>query len=66
MILKAIEEFNIDPNESILIGDKATDIEAALRANIKWKILLDPENRENPENADLVIDDLNELTQLSK
>jgi len=38
MILKAIKEFNIDPLESILIGDNDTDIKAGESANIKRKI----------------------------
>ena len=35
MFLKAINEFNIDPKESIAIGDKLTDLEAAYSAGIK-------------------------------
>lgn len=38
MILKAIKEFNIDPLESILIGDNDTDIEAGKSANINKRI----------------------------
>ena len=38
MILKAIKEFNIDPLESILIGDNDTDIEAGESANINKRI----------------------------
>ena len=34
MILKAIEEFNIDPRQSIMIGDKESDIKAAENAII--------------------------------
>ena len=40
MLLKAIEEFNIDPKKSIMIGDKESDMEAAMRADISIKILL--------------------------
>jgi D-glycero-D-manno-heptose 1,7-bisphosphate phosphatase len=40
MILKAIEEFNIDPANSIMIGDKETDIEAAEAAKIGRKFLV--------------------------
>ena len=39
MILKAIEEFNIAPQQSILIGDKKSDIEAGSRAKISDLIL---------------------------
>jgi D-glycero-D-manno-heptose 1,7-bisphosphate phosphatase len=40
MILKAIEEFNIDPTNSIIFGDKETDIEAAESAKIGRKFLV--------------------------
>ncbi len=46
MILKAIEEFNIDPQESLIIGDKETDIEAAQKAKIAQQFLVQ-------ESADL-------------
>ncbi len=35
MFLKAIKEFNIDPNQSVAIGDKMSDLEAAHEAGIK-------------------------------
>ena len=34
MILKALKEFDIDPQKSFLIGDKPSDIEAAKNANL--------------------------------
>jgi len=34
MILQAIEEFNLDISECVLIGDKDTDLEAGRRAGI--------------------------------
>lgn len=40
MILQAKEEFNINLAESILIGDKETDIEAGINAGIKKNILV--------------------------
>lgn len=39
MLLKAIEEFNIDPEKSIMIGDKETDMMAADNAKIGSKKL---------------------------
>jgi D-glycero-D-manno-heptose 1,7-bisphosphate phosphatase len=39
MLLKAIEEFNICPFDSILIGDKKSDIIAGQNANIQTCIL---------------------------
>lgn len=44
MLLKAIDKFNIDPKESIMIGNKESDIEAGKRSNIKNNILLDNNN----------------------
>ena len=40
MILKAIEEFNIDPRQSIMIGDKESDLMAAKSANIESQYLV--------------------------
>lgn len=40
MINKAIKEFNIDPNKSIIIGDKITDIKAGINAGIKRRYLI--------------------------
>ena len=40
MILKAVQEFNIDLSQSILIGDSVTDIQAANAAGVKTAILL--------------------------
>ena len=37
---KAIEEFSIDVNKSIMIGDKITDVEAAYNVKIKKRILI--------------------------
>lgn len=40
MLLRAINEFNIDANCSILIGDKATDIQAGMAAGVGTNIYL--------------------------
>jgi D,D-heptose 1,7-bisphosphate phosphatase len=47
MLLKAIKEFNIDPRESILIGDKESDVLAAKNAQIKEKVYLKHNNINN-------------------
>lgn len=39
MILDAINEFSIDPEKSVLIGDKKSDIVAANRANVFYTYL---------------------------
>lgn len=41
MLLKAMNEFNIDPKSSIMIGDKETDIEAGKRSGISKNYLFD-------------------------
>jgi len=44
MILKAQEEFNMDLSESILIGDKVSDIKAGETAGIGCNILMESSN----------------------
>lgn len=44
MILKAIEEFNIDPEMSLIIGDKETDMQAGNAAKISKKFLVTQNN----------------------
>ncbi len=41
MLMKAIDDFNLDSNESILIGDKESDIEAAKSAKIGNSVIFD-------------------------
>lgn len=41
MFLKAIEEFNIEPKNSLMIGDKESDIEAALKAGVGSRFLIE-------------------------
>ncbi|MGZ3874473.1 MAG: D-glycero-beta-D-manno-heptose 1,7-bisphosphate 7-phosphatase [Mucilaginibacter sp.] len=43
MILDAIKDFDIDPSQSLLIGDKQSDLEAGRAAGIK-KLILVPKN----------------------
>ena len=40
MILKAIKEYNIDPENSVLIGDKESDIRAGVNAHIGKNIYI--------------------------
>lgn len=39
MILQAQQDFNLDLNQSILIGDKRSDIQAGIAAGVKCNIL---------------------------
>ena len=47
MILTAKNEFNINLNESILIGDKGSDIQAGLNAGIGKNFLFTPKQGKN-------------------
>jgi D-glycero-D-manno-heptose 1,7-bisphosphate phosphatase len=40
MLLQAIQEFDLDPGKSMMIGDRETDMQAAEAAGIGRKILL--------------------------
>jgi D-glycero-D-manno-heptose 1,7-bisphosphate phosphatase len=40
MLLQAINQHNLSPNNSIMIGDKAPDMQAAIAAGIKHKYLV--------------------------
>ena len=44
MINDAINDYNIDPQASIFIGDKLTDMVAASRAKVRCKLLLNDKN----------------------
>lgn len=45
LILKAIRDHQINPSDSFIIGDRATDVKAGSLAKVK-SILLDPDNLE--------------------
>lgn len=47
MILRATNEFNIDLAQSILIGDKNSDVEAGIRAGVRCNLLFDSSAAEN-------------------
>ena len=53
MLLEAIEDYNINPGESFLIGDKMSDLEAGLNAGIGCNLFLTDKVCENslPENC---------------
>lgn len=53
MLLQAIEDFNIDVKSSWMIGDKQTDIEAALGAGVTNTILL------GKTGVNLILDTIN-------
>lgn len=66
MILKAAKDLDIDLSNSLLIGDKESDIEAGLRAGIGLNILLRHEKIPQPHQtkANKIINVLAEAVQL--
>ena len=54
MILKAEKDHNIDLSESIMIGDKISDIQAGVAAGIKKNILFDPSNKDATEKSYII------------
>ena len=55
MIIKAREEFGIDLANSIIVGDRESDIEAGINAGIKTKILFRPKYPNEKTKADFVV-----------
>ena len=54
MFLKAIKEFDIDPNSSVAIGDKMSDLEAANKAGIKTLIFKKTRYEEYPVDFEYI------------
>lgn len=63
MLLEAIEKYQIDPNHSMMIGDKSSDMQAAKTANIAQRIFfsLQSPSADNPYTAHI-----DALTQAKK
>jgi D-glycero-D-manno-heptose 1,7-bisphosphate phosphatase len=55
MIEKTLEKYDIDLEESILVGDKVSDVQAGFNAGIKHLVLLDSKyiSAENHEKIDV-------------
>lgn len=68
MILQAREEFEINLAESILIGDKESDIEAGINAGIKTNILVRSGHKinETSTKANLVIDSIKDAVKIEE
>ena len=58
MIKNSCKEFNIDLENSWLIGDKLSDIQTAINANIKNYILIN-NKKENIPTANSLFDTIN-------
>jgi D-glycero-D-manno-heptose 1,7-bisphosphate phosphatase len=58
MLLQAQEEFAIDLEHSIIIGDKERDIEAGLNAGLKETYLFDPDQTVSSSKASKIVSTL--------
>lgn len=61
MILEAKKEFDIDLENSILVGDKERDIEAALTSGIKESYLFDEKGIYKKSKATKIVSSLKEI-----
>ncbi|HEY7865081.1 MAG TPA: D-glycero-beta-D-manno-heptose 1,7-bisphosphate 7-phosphatase [Psychromonas sp.] len=67
MLMNAIADLGIDPSQSILVGDKVSDIQAGLAAGIKTNYLVRTGKTitaEGEKIATAVFDDLNSIVEL--
>jgi len=62
MINTAVTKYNIKVEESFFIGDKISDMQAAIAAGVKNKFLL---TDSNPENNELDINVISNISQFS-
>lgn len=66
MLMNAIADLDIDPSQSILVGDKVSDIQAGLAAGIKTNYLVRTGKTitaEGEKIATAVFDDLNSIVE---
>lgn len=66
MLLNAIKDLDIDVTDSILVGDKVSDIQAGIAAGVKYKYLVKTGKeitKEGEKLADAVFEDLASLVE---
>lgn len=69
MLLQAMREFGIDPALSLMVGDKAADMQAAAAAGVGRKILVQSGQElssDDLQSADLVWDSLADVAQITE
>jgi len=66
MILQAATEFDINLAESILIGDKESDIAAGINAGVKMNILVKSGHKIDEQNtkASLVLESIKDIINI--
>jgi D-glycero-D-manno-heptose 1,7-bisphosphate phosphatase len=65
MILRAAREHDLDLSTSWMIGDRESDMEAARRAGVARRVLIDPNRLDGPasDSADMIFSSLVEATR---
>ncbi|MCG6202722.1 D-glycero-beta-D-manno-heptose 1,7-bisphosphate 7-phosphatase [Psychromonas antarctica] len=66
MLLSAIEELNIDVSNSILVGDKVSDLQAGIAAGIATNYLVRTGKAITPEGEKLATAVFNDLASIAK
>lgn len=69
MLLQAIREYGIDPAQSLMVGDKAADMQAATAAGVARKFLVrsgNPLTAEDLHSADQVWDSLADVLRITE
>lgn len=67
MLLQAIKELHIDPARSFMVGDKVEDLQAAVAAKVRSKILVKtgkPVTKDGEELADFVLESIADLPRI--
>ncbi|QHW35058.1 HAD family hydrolase [Paenibacillus rhizovicinus] len=66
MLLKAVREYDINLDSSILIGDKESDIQAGKKAGVNKNVLLNQQNDNHNKSslADVIIHSLMQIIDL--
>jgi D-glycero-D-manno-heptose 1,7-bisphosphate phosphatase len=68
MLQQAIREYGIDPTQSLMVGDKAADMQAAARAGVARKILVRSGQRltdDDLASADEIWDSLADVVKVT-
>ena len=58
MIISAKNEFDLDLNNSVLIGDNITDIQSGISAGVRTNILFSKDEVNKTDNNFIVVDNL--------
>ena len=69
MLLDAMKALNIDPQQSIMVGDKIEDIKAGINAKVKLNVLVrtgKPVTKEGERLANAVLDSIVDLPDVIK